>query len=233
MPLVSSHFISSFVLPSIYPMFLAVEQKTQNYAYAMWHGGGGSRTVAFVRSAEDKSNTHTLIYTHTHTHTQEKPGHMWVSFWSVNCRMQIFAHAQNVTKHDFERCKLGAVVVVAATAAVAAAAGRGWSVKISFKLRHPSREPQPKPQVQPPWAADPAAAADVRCNLQLTRVKVMRRAAQKVSGSEGIAWKWVKIGDGGGGAGGQGGDFPRTCCGFSSVRFWLPGTAACVIVTFD
>jgi len=39
--------------------------------------------------------------------------------------MQIFAHAQNVTKHDFERCKLGAVVVVAATAAVAAAAGRG------------------------------------------------------------------------------------------------------------
>jgi len=39
--------------------------------------------------------------------------------------MQIFAHAQNVTKHDFERCKLGAVVVVAAAAAVAAAAGRG------------------------------------------------------------------------------------------------------------
>lgn len=48
-------------------MFLAVEQKTQNYAYAMWHGGGGSRTVAFVRSAEDKPNT--LSYTRTHTHT--------------------------------------------------------------------------------------------------------------------------------------------------------------------
>lgn len=51
-------------------MFLAVEQKTQNYAYAMWHGGGGSRTVAFVRSAEDKPNT--LSYTRTHTHTHRR-----------------------------------------------------------------------------------------------------------------------------------------------------------------
>lgn len=36
------------------------------------------------------------------------------AFSSVNCRMQIFAHPQNVTKHDFERCKLGVAVVVAA-----------------------------------------------------------------------------------------------------------------------
>lgn len=45
-----------------------------------------------------------------------------IAYWSVNCRMQIFAHPQNFNKHDFERCKLGAAAAPPAAAASAVAA---------------------------------------------------------------------------------------------------------------
>lgn len=40
------------------------------------------------------------------------------AYWSVNCRMQIFAHPQNFNKHDFERCKLGAAAAPAPASAI-------------------------------------------------------------------------------------------------------------------
>lgn len=40
------------------------------------------------------------------------------AYWSVNCRMQIFAHPQNFNKHDFERCKLGAAAAPASASAI-------------------------------------------------------------------------------------------------------------------
>lgn len=49
------------------------------------------------------------------------------AYWSVNCRMQIFAHPQNFNKHDFERCKLGAAAAPASASAVGVASAAAIS----------------------------------------------------------------------------------------------------------
>lgn len=57
------------------------------------------------------------------------------AYWSVNCRMQIFAHPQNFNKHDFERCKLGAAAAPAPAASAVAASAVAVAVAPAAAIR--------------------------------------------------------------------------------------------------